>query len=61
MGGYSQGWGLLKVRSLISPEPKFSSMQICLLDPINHIHILTGVTAAELRRPLSNINVIFDI
>ena len=34
-----QGWGLLKLRSLISPQAKFSILQKYLLDSLNHIHI----------------------
>ena len=33
------GWGLLKLRSLISPEAKFSILQKYLLDPLYYIHI----------------------
>ena len=34
-----QGWGLLKLRSLISPLAKFSILQKYLLDSLNHNHI----------------------
>ena len=34
-----QGWGLLKLCSLISPQAKFSILQKYLLDSLNHIHI----------------------
>ena len=34
-----QGWGLLKLRSLISPQAKFSILQTYLLDCLNHIYI----------------------
>ena len=33
------GWGLLKLRSSISPLAKFSILQKCLLHSLNHIHI----------------------
>ena len=35
----NQGWGLLKLRSLISPLWKFSILQKHILDYSNHIHI----------------------
>ena len=55
-----QGWGLLKLRSLISSQAKFSILQKYLLRfPESHSY-LTGVTAAELRRHLPNINAIFN-
>ena len=34
-----QGWGLLKLRSLISPQAKFSILPVYLLDSFHHIHI----------------------
>ena len=34
-----QGWGVLKLCSLISPQAKFSILQKYLLDSLNHIHI----------------------
>ena len=34
-----QGWGLLKLRSLISPWAKYSISQKCPLGSLNHIHI----------------------
>ena len=34
-----QGWGLLKLRSLISPLAKFSIFQKYLLHSLNHFHI----------------------
>ena len=34
-----QGWGLLKLRSLISPQAEFSILQKYLLDYLHHIHI----------------------
>ena len=36
---YDLGWGLLELRSLISPQAKFSILQIYLLGSLNHIHI----------------------
>ena len=49
------GWGLLKLRWLISVKAKFSILQKYLLFQ-SHLY-LTGVAAAQL---LSNINVIFN-
>ena len=35
----AQGWGLLKLRSLISPQANFSILPKYLLDYLHHIHI----------------------
>ena len=34
-----EGWGLLKLRSLISPQAKYSIWQKYLLDDLNHVYI----------------------
>ena len=54
----AQGWGLLRIRSLIYPQGKnwFCKVPVRLFESLSY---LTGVTAAELRRHLLNMNVIF--
>ena len=54
-----QGWGFLKLRSLISPLGKFSILQTNIVRLFQSRPFFKGINAAELRRYLSNMNVIF--
>ena len=57
---WHHGWGSLKYpfANFVS-KAIFSISQKYMLYSSNHIHYSTGVTTAELRRHLSNVNVIF--
>ena len=52
------GWGLLKLRSLISPLGNFSILQKSYVRFFKSHPYSTDVTAAKLRRHLPNMNVI---
>ena len=60
------GWGLLKLRSLISPWAKFSILQKYLLYSLNHIHIwqmspqLSCGDTCQIWTRYSIVNVCFD-
>ena len=55
-----QEWGFLKLRSLISPKAKLFILKKVSLRLVESHSYLTGANAAELRRHLPNLNMIFN-